>query len=74
LYLWSGKYELFGASFVSPFPTKTPFTISAYILICCVIGFAATLALKNRQALDHTKEYEEQGETEAAGARRPVMG
>src|SRR5205809_775011 len=74
LYLWPGKYELFGASFVSPFPTKTPFTISAYILICCVIGFAATLALKNRQALDHTKEYEEQGETEAAGARRPAMG
>src|SRR5437879_10660194 len=74
LYLWSGKYELFGASFVSPFPTKSPFTISAYILICCVIGFAATLALKNRQAFDHTKEYEEQGETEAAGARRPAMG
>src|SRR5213080_505084 len=69
LYLWSGKYELFGASFVSPFPTKTPFTISAYILICCVIGFAATLALKNRQALDPTQEDEEQGETEAAGAR-----
>src|SRR5438094_555978 len=74
VFLWTGKYELFGASFVSPFPTKTPFTISAYILACCVIGFLATLALKNRQALDHTKEYEEQGETEAAGARRPVMG
>src|SRR6266567_3526171 len=74
LYLWSGKYELFGASFTSPFPTKTPFTISAYILICCVIGFLATLALKNRQAFDHTKEYEEQGEMVAAGERRPAMG
>ncbi len=74
LYLWTGKYELFGASFTSPFPTKTPFTISAYILICCVIGFAAALALKNRQAFDHTREYEEQAETEPAGARRPAMG
>src|SRR6266571_2530733 len=74
LYLWTGKYELFGASFTSPFPTKTPFTISAYILICCVIGFLATLALKNRQAFDHTKEYEEQGEMVAAGERRPAMG
>ena len=74
LYLWTGKYELFGASFASPFPTKTPFTIRAYILICCVIGFLATLALKNRQAFDHTKEYEEQGEMVAAGERRPAMG
>jgi len=74
LYLWTGKYELFGASFTSPFPTKTPAVISAYILVCCVIGFLATLALKNRQAFDHTREYEEQAETEPAGARRPAMG
>src|SRR6266704_68699 len=72
LYLWTGKYELFGASFTSPFPTKTPFTISAYMRICCVIVFAATIALKNRQAFDHTREYEEQTETEPAGARRPA--
>src|SRR5256714_1209170 len=73
VYLWTGKYELFGASFTSPFPTKTPFTISAYILACCVIGFLATLALKNRQAFDHTQEYEQQETAVPAGATRRAM-
>jgi len=54
--------------------TKNPYLISGYILLCCVIGFAATLALKDRSALDHTKEYEEQEVPEPEGARRRVMG
>jgi len=75
LWLWAGKYEQAGLfSVTSPFPTKTPFTISAYILLNCVIGFLAVLALKNRQALDHTQEYDEQERAEAAGSRRPAMG
>jgi hypothetical protein len=47
--------------------------ISAYILGCCVIGFIATLALRDRQALDHTMGYEEQ-EATTEGYRRPAMG
>jgi len=75
LWLWAGKYEQAGLfSVTSPFPTKTPFTISAYILLNCVIGFVAVLALKNRQALDHTQEYDEQERAEPAGSRRPAMG
>src|SRR5579859_4295686 len=76
LWLWAGKYHQAGLfTITSPFPTKTPFTISTYILLNCVIGFLATLALKNRQAFDHTQEYEEQEETQAtAGAAQPVMG
>jgi MFS family permease len=74
LWLWAGKYETLGVTFTSPFPTKTPFTISAYILLNCVIGFLAVLALKNRQALDHTKEYEEQEVAAPSGATRPAMG
>jgi MFS family permease len=75
LWLWAGKYTQAGLfTITSPFPTKTPFTISAYILICCVIGFAATLALKNRQAFDHTQEYDEQEDRAVAGERRPAMG
>ena len=54
--------------------TKNPYLISGYILLCCVIGFAATLALKDRSALDHTKEYEEQEVSEPERARRRVMG
>lgn len=64
-WLWTGKYSValkgIGSFSVgSPFPTKTPFTISTYVLFCCVVGFLAALALKNRQAYDHTKEYDEQ--------------
>ena len=40
--------------------TKNPFSISVYILICCVIGFAATALLKDRSKYDHAQEYEEQ--------------
>ena len=39
-----------------------------------VLGLLATLALKNRQALDHTREYDEQESVAAAGERRPAMG
>jgi len=73
--IWSGKFELLGAKFASPLPTKNPYMISLYILACCVIGFLATLALKNRQAYDHTQEYEDQETTEAgAGVPHPAMG
>lgn len=40
--------------------TKNPYSISVYILICCVIGFAATALLKDRSKFDHGREYEEQ--------------
>jgi hypothetical protein len=46
--------------------------ISAYILVCCVIGFIATLALKDRSAFDHTVEYDEQ-EPAAEGLRRRAV-
>jgi MFS family permease len=71
-WLWTGKYTIGSLHVISPFPTKTPFTISTYILACCVVGFLATLALKNRQAYDHTKEYEEQETPELTGVTRPV--
>jgi MFS family permease len=71
--LWAGKFDIVGLTFASPFPSKSPFTISAYILICCVIGFLATVALKDRSALDHTTEYDEQEHMEAEGIRRPAV-
>jgi MFS family permease len=40
--------------------TNSPFSISFYILICCVIGLAATALLKDRSKFDHAREYEEQ--------------
>src|ERR1700758_5372602 len=56
-WLWTGKYNLetkfFAIHLSSPFPTKQPFAISSYILVCCVVGFLATLALRDRQAYDH---------------------
>ena len=71
--LWAGKFDILGLTFGSPFPAKNPYTISAYILICCVIGFLAVLALKNRQAYDHTQEYESQEPAAApAGMTRPA--
>jgi MFS family permease len=63
--IWTGETFL---------PAKNPYMISLYILLCCVIGFAATLALKDRSALDHTTEYEEQEVGAPAVARRPAMG
>jgi len=72
--LWAGKFDILGASFVSPFPSKTPYVISSYILVCCVIGFIATVLLKDRSKLDHTVEYDEQETMEAEGVRRPAMG
>ncbi|HET9782484.1 MAG TPA: MFS transporter [Candidatus Dormibacteraeota bacterium] len=72
--LWAGKFDILGLKFASPFPAKEPYVISSYILLCCVIGFIATLALKNRQAYDHTQEYEMQEVQEPAGARRIAPG
>jgi MFS family permease len=40
--------------------TNNAYSISFYILICCVIGFAATALLKDRSKFDHAREYEEQ--------------
>ena len=71
--IWAGKFDILGASFASPVPAKNPYMISLYIFICCVIGFLATAALKDRSALDHTTEYEEQETMEAEGVRRPGM-
>src|SRR5437867_2930442 len=72
--LWAGKFTLLGASFTSPFPTHNPYTISAYILVCCLIGFVAVALLKDRSSLDHTVEYDEQEPVEAEGLRRRAMG
>jgi len=73
--LWAGKFDILGAGFKSPFPSKSPYVISMYILLCCVVGFVATLALKNRQAYDHTQEYETQEAVlEPTGVRRPAAG
>jgi MFS family permease len=71
--LWAGKFDILGATFTSPFPSKTPLTISLYILLCCVIGFLAVVALRDRSALDHTMEYDEQEPMEAEGLRRPAV-
>jgi MFS family permease len=71
--IWAGKFDILGASFPSPFQAKNPYMISVYILICCVIGFLATVALKDRSALDHTMEYDEQEPMEAEGVRRPAV-
>ena len=54
--------------------THNAYWISAYILGCCVVGFAAVAALRDRSALDHTREYEEQETVEAEGFRRRAMG
>src|SRR6266700_3604741 len=63
--IWAGETFL---------PAKNPYMISLYILLCCVIGFAAVVMLKDRSQLDHTREYEEQPEAEAATATRRAMG
>ena len=43
------------------------YAISIYILVCCILGFAATVLIPDRSGLDHTREYHEQ-EGAAAGA------
>ena len=55
-------------------PGKNPYMISLYILLCCVLGFAATLLLKDRSAYDHTTEYEDQEAVREPQLRRPAMG
>src|SRR5438093_2551448 len=54
--------------------THNAYWISAYVLGCCVVGFAAVAALRDRSALDHTREYEEQETAQPEGFRRPAMG
>jgi MFS family permease len=53
--------------------TKNPYSISLYIFVCCVVGFAATALLKDRSKYDHAQEYEEQEETPPRVAARPVI-
>jgi MFS family permease len=71
--LWAGKFDILGLTWASPFAAKNPYVISGYILVCCIIGFLATVALKDRSALDHTVEYDEQDTMEAEGVRRPAV-
>jgi MFS family permease len=63
--IWAGETFL---------PGKNPYMISLYILLCCVIGFVAVLMLKDRSALDHTQEYDDQEPVAAEGLRRPALG
>jgi Major Facilitator Superfamily./Sugar (and other) transporter. len=52
--------------------TKNPYSISVYILVCCVIGFAATALLKDRSKYDHSREYEEQEMPQQAATQRAM--
>lgn len=70
--LWAGKFDIVGLTFASPFPAKNTYMISLYILACCVIGFLAVAALKNRQSLDHTQEYEMQEGPQGRQALQPA--
>lgn len=73
--IWLGFLFIGPWKVISPLPIKNPYMISLYILICCVIGFIATVALKDRSAFDHTTEYEGQETTpETAGVARRAMG
>ena len=54
--------------------TKNPYLISVYILFCCIVGFVATVMLKDRSALDHTQEYETQAVAEPSSVTRRAMG
>ncbi len=71
--IWAGKAAIGNFVVISPLPTKNPFMISVYILLCCVIGFIAVAALKDRSAYDHTQEYESQ-EVSGAAITRPAAG
>ena len=72
--IWTGFLFIGPWKVLSPLPAKNAYMISVYILACCVIGFIATALLKERSALDHTVEYDEQEPMEAEGVRRPAMG
>jgi MFS family permease len=63
--IWAGETFL---------PAKNPYMISLYILGCCVIGFVAVVLLKDRQALDHTAEYEDQEVTTPSTVPHPAPG
>jgi len=67
-----GPAPLIAAFLIATF--HNGYAISIYILVCSVIGFVATLLLRDRSKLDHTREYEEQ-EGPAAGPARvqPTM-
>src|SRR3989440_1056553 len=68
--IWTGFLFIGPWKVLSPLPAKNAYMISVYILACCVIGFIATALLKERSALDHTVEYDEQEPMEAEGVRR----
>ena len=53
--------------------TKNAYVISGYILVCCVLGFAATALLKDRSKYDQGREYEEQ-EMPGQAAAQPALG
>src|SRR5437667_4692899 len=72
--IWTGEFDILGATFASPLPAKNPYMISLYMLVCCVIGFIAVALLKDRSAFDHTMEYEQQEGMQPEGMRRRAMG
>ncbi len=63
--IWAGQLGL---------PGHNPYMISLYILLCCVLGFGATMMLKDRSAYDHTLEYDEQEQAAGAQGRQPALG
>jgi MFS family permease len=63
--IWAGETFL---------PAKNPYMISLYILLCCVVGFVAVVLLKDRQAMDHSTEYEDQEIVTPSTVRRPATG
>lgn len=62
-----GPAPLIAAFLIATF--HNGYAVAIYILACAVVGFVATLLIKDRQRLDHTREYEEQ-ELPAAGSPR----
>ncbi len=52
--------------------TLNPYLIGAYIFLCAVLGFGATLLISDRSKHDITTEYDEQPEAQAAEGRGPV--
>jgi thiosulfate reductase cytochrome b subunit len=39
--------------------TRNPYAIGGYILICCVLGFVATMLIRDRSRTDIMKEYDQ---------------
>lgn len=72
--IWAGFLYIGPWKIISPLPIHNPYMISVYILVTCVIGFLAVLSLKDRQALDHTQEYETQEGVEGQRVLRPATG